>query len=387
MARNTRGRSAAASASQATTVLTAAQQTTAAASSHSQRLATSAVEITVDSQPVASVSSSPSLLNSPCPPPSSGTALSPNFSPPPTLLTTQQTATKQTVSFPPATASIPPPPLPAPQDSQSNSQQYPFLQPQHLSPNRTHGRTPGSSNWTTVDTHLMLDCVSAILPRGSADWYLVAERFNAGRSPLTAATTQRIKDKFHKLKSQRGRTGDPSMPSDVRRARDIAWQIQSRTSSMPVEQLPTQYPQHLPLHEQTASQQNLAGGDGCSYNDDTQEDELSSQPSTPRPRKRQKGDEEAYFSVMSQMQTVEQQRLATEQQRIQSDNSFKEEMIRLQRQQMEQQAELQRQQMQQQAELQRQQHEFMLQMVQMLAGKQQSPQSSQLSSTNQINTD
>lgn len=75
----------------------------------------------------------------------------------------------------------------------------------------------------------MLDIVAEELPLGANEWALVEKRFNDDGDDVAVMRDQdSLKKKFDKLAATKKSTGDPTCPPDVRRAKQIARDINGR---------------------------------------------------------------------------------------------------------------------------------------------------------------
>jgi hypothetical protein len=73
----------------------------------------------------------------------------------------------------------------------------------------------------------ILDVIEDILPIGGAEWELVERRHNAA-FPDKMRNKDTIKKKFNTLKDTQPSTGDPHIPEDVQRAKDIFQDLLSK---------------------------------------------------------------------------------------------------------------------------------------------------------------
>ena len=92
----------------------------------------------------------------------------------------------------------------------------------------------GAPNYSPDDITALLDCVEAEEPLGSNHWAVVAKKF-----ALWAAANSRLerdqdslKNKFDKLANTKKKTGDPSCPLPVCRAKFIARAIHNKCAAM-----------------------------------------------------------------------------------------------------------------------------------------------------------
>lgn len=75
----------------------------------------------------------------------------------------------------------------------------------------------------------MLDIVADELPLGANEWAVVEQRFNDNGDDIAVIRDQdSLKEKFDKLAATKKSTGDPTFPPDVRRAKQIARDINGR---------------------------------------------------------------------------------------------------------------------------------------------------------------
>lgn len=88
----------------------------------------------------------------------------------------------------------------------------------------------GALNYSKDDITALLDCVTEVEPLGANQWAIVATKFSAwaqaNSRPLCDHDS--LKNKFDKLANAKKKTGDPSCPSPVRKAKHISRDIQNK---------------------------------------------------------------------------------------------------------------------------------------------------------------
>jgi len=91
----------------------------------------------------------------------------------------------------------------------------------------------GVPNYSNDELDHLLDIVSEVLPLGSNHWALVANKFAkwAEDQDNTLRDQDSIKNKFDKLANCKKKTGDPSCPPHVRRAKKISRDIQNKCTA------------------------------------------------------------------------------------------------------------------------------------------------------------
>lgn len=97
----------------------------------------------------------------------------------------------------------------------------------------TKGKRSGVVNYSQCDIDEMFAIIEEIEPIGANDWAAVAKEFEEwakenGR-PIRDATS--LKAKFDRFAAVKKPTGDPSCPPNVRRAKQLAREIMSKTCS------------------------------------------------------------------------------------------------------------------------------------------------------------
>ena len=81
-------------------------------------------------------------------------------------------------------------------------------------------------NWLNEEIDLLLAEVEKVLPRGANEWERVSNNYNVSRL-LGALRSQPERDqdacktKYKTLKNSRKQTGDPTIPPNVRPAKEI----------------------------------------------------------------------------------------------------------------------------------------------------------------------
>lgn len=95
----------------------------------------------------------------------------------------------------------------------------------------------GVPNYSADDVGALLDIVEAHEPLGSNEWAGVAAEFRqwAAAHGRMCRDVDSLKKKFDKLANMKKKTGDPSCPPEVRRAKHIARSILSRAAALPVD--------------------------------------------------------------------------------------------------------------------------------------------------------
>jgi len=85
----------------------------------------------------------------------------------------------------------------------------------------------GRSNYTAMEKKGLLDIVQDLTPLGANHWAEVAEKYNQWAEELQFEPRDQngLKTKFDKLVATKKKTGDPTCPDDVRRAKHIARDI------------------------------------------------------------------------------------------------------------------------------------------------------------------
>ena len=123
---------------------------------------------------------------------------------------------------PPVASSTPPLPLP--------SQQGAALKPAKRGSKQTGA---GSLNDSKEDINMLLEFVSAVEPLGANHWTIVADRYAtwAVENDRSPRDHDSIKNKFDKLANAKKKTGDPSCPSPVRKAKNVARAIQNKCAA------------------------------------------------------------------------------------------------------------------------------------------------------------
>ena len=101
------------------------------------------------------------------------------------------------------------------------------------------GKRPGragSPNYTAEDINILLDCVEQHEPLGANEWALVRAAFSeeAQRVGRPERDQDSLKSKFDKLVNTKKKTGDPTCPPQVRRAKHIARDIMNKCSAMTI---------------------------------------------------------------------------------------------------------------------------------------------------------
>ena len=101
------------------------------------------------------------------------------------------------------------------------------------------GKRPGragSPNYTAEDISLLLDCVEQHEPLGANEWALVKATFSeeAKRIGRPERDQDSLKSKFDKLVNTKKKTGDPTCPPLVRRAKHIARDIMNKCSALTI---------------------------------------------------------------------------------------------------------------------------------------------------------
>jgi len=96
------------------------------------------------------------------------------------------------------------------------------------------GRRAGVSNYTPEESNKLLDFIEEVLPLGKNHWVDVTSRYAtwAEETGRCARDHDALMDKYRKLSYTKKPTGDPSCPSDVRRAKRIARQILSKAQAV-----------------------------------------------------------------------------------------------------------------------------------------------------------
>ena len=98
------------------------------------------------------------------------------------------------------------------------------------------GGRAGSPNYSAEDIERLLDCVEHYEPLGANEWALVHNMYKewaeSGERPVRDQMS--LKSKFDKLANTKKRTGDPSCPSSVRRAKHIARDILKKCSALTI---------------------------------------------------------------------------------------------------------------------------------------------------------
>ena len=93
-------------------------------------------------------------------------------------------------------------------------------------------------HWMTEEVTILLDKVDEYKPRGTNEWEAVTRAYNISRLSIESLNGRPERDvdscktKFKALKNVRKPTGDPSIPPDVKRAKQIQYQIESRMSAV-----------------------------------------------------------------------------------------------------------------------------------------------------------
>ena len=86
-------------------------------------------------------------------------------------------------------------------------------------------------HWTEEETTRLLDIVQDLLPLGVNDWMNVCNLYNFNRPVLfPARDLDSLRSKFKTLRNVRKSTGDPTIPINVKRAKQIQKQLEGKTS-------------------------------------------------------------------------------------------------------------------------------------------------------------
>ena len=90
------------------------------------------------------------------------------------------------------------------------------------------------AHWMTDEVTMLLDKVDEIKPRGSNEWEAVARAYNISRLSAEYLTGRPERDvdscktKFKALKNVKKPTGDPTIPPEVKRAKQIEFILHGR---------------------------------------------------------------------------------------------------------------------------------------------------------------
>lgn len=89
---------------------------------------------------------------------------------------------------------------------------------------RKKGRRVGAVNYSADDTEKLLDLVEEVQPMGAQQWAIVANEYAeyAQGEDRPKRDQDSLRNKFDKLVNAKKKTGDPTCPADVRRAKRIA---------------------------------------------------------------------------------------------------------------------------------------------------------------------
>ena len=98
------------------------------------------------------------------------------------------------------------------------------------------GGRAGSPNYSAEDIERLLDCVGHYEPLGANEWALVHRMYNewTEKAERPVRDQMSLKSKFDKLVNTRKKTGDPSCPASVRRAKHIARDILNKCSALTI---------------------------------------------------------------------------------------------------------------------------------------------------------
>ena len=96
-------------------------------------------------------------------------------------------------------------------------------------PSKTKRRVGGGKHWKDCDVNLLLDILYEHLPRGGNEWELVVEEFN--KKTPAQRDVESCRRKYKSLKNVRKPTGDPDCPDNVKRAKRIQREIETRISA------------------------------------------------------------------------------------------------------------------------------------------------------------
>ena len=101
----------------------------------------------------------------------------------------------------------------------------------------TKATRAGAPNYNTEDVTALLDCVEEVEPLGSNHWAIVATRFREWSvdNERPERELDSLRNKFDKLANSKKKTGNPSCPEPVRRAKRIARAIQNKCAAMTLE--------------------------------------------------------------------------------------------------------------------------------------------------------
>ena len=96
------------------------------------------------------------------------------------------------------------------------------------------GNRAGALNYSNDDISAMLDIVEEEEPLGANHWAVVASKFAkwAKENDRPHRDQDSLKNKFDKLSNMKKKTGDPSCPQPVRRAKHIARAIHNKCAAM-----------------------------------------------------------------------------------------------------------------------------------------------------------
>jgi hypothetical protein len=89
----------------------------------------------------------------------------------------------------------------------------------------------GGKHWKEQEVNLLLDQILEILPCGGNEWESVSVLYNSNRLAwMSDRDGESCKTKFKSLKNVKKPTGDPTCPPNVKRAKRIQYQIESKIS-------------------------------------------------------------------------------------------------------------------------------------------------------------
>ncbi|CDF39445.1 unnamed protein product [Chondrus crispus] len=110
----------------------------------------------------------------------------------------------------------------------------PSTQPRRSNRSRTKATRAGAPNYSREDVTALLDFVEEVEPLGSNHWAIVARKFRkwAEDNERPEREFESLRNKFDKLCNSKKKTGNPSCPDPVRRAKGIGRAIQNKCAAM-----------------------------------------------------------------------------------------------------------------------------------------------------------
>ncbi|ETV82888.1 hypothetical protein H257_04662 [Aphanomyces astaci] len=89
-------------------------------------------------------------------------------------------------------------------------------------------------SWCAASVNLLLDHVQEILPLGKNGWAKVELEYSKAGSAYPQRDGESLKRKYQQLRNNPKPTGNPECPSDVRRAKQIARDIDTKADVLPL---------------------------------------------------------------------------------------------------------------------------------------------------------